>query len=176
MFLSWIRHRCFLKVRLLLIASIAFYVGFIVGYHRVALGRFGMRFIDPIRRFDLLMRFVDSIRSLERSMVLHHVVDTSRLNNCIMSSTPLDSTTRPGGMREAIKFCCIFFIFHAVRKLTNHLCVYIYYQKSKASSRPDRSPASALASSASRAASRPAFSLARVASIDLSSAAYETSG
>ena len=45
------------------------------------LGRFGMRLVDSIHRFDLVMRFVDSIRSLDRSIALHHVVDTSRLNN-----------------------------------------------------------------------------------------------
>ena len=44
-------------------------------------GHFGMRFVDSIHRFDLVMRFVDSIRSLDRSIALHHVVDTSRLNN-----------------------------------------------------------------------------------------------
>ena len=48
---------------------------------RLSTGRFGMRFVDSIHRFDLLMRFVDSIRSSDRSMVLHHVVNTCRLNN-----------------------------------------------------------------------------------------------
>ena len=40
-----------------------------------------MRFVDSIYQFDLLMRFVDSIRALDRSMVVHHVVNTYRLNN-----------------------------------------------------------------------------------------------
>ena len=48
---------------------------------RLSTGRFGMRLVDSIHRFDLVMRFVDSIRSLDRSIALHHVVDTSRLNN-----------------------------------------------------------------------------------------------
>ena len=41
------------------------------------LGRFGVRFVDSTHRFDSLMRFVDSIL--------------------------LNSTARPGGMREAIE-------------------------------------------------------------------------
>ena len=48
---------------------------------RLSTGRFGVRFVDSIHRRDFVMRFVDSIRSLDRSMLLHHVVDTSRLNN-----------------------------------------------------------------------------------------------
>ena len=50
------------------------------GYQRIVLGRFGIRFADSINRFDLFMRFVDSIRSLDRSTVLHHVANTYRLN------------------------------------------------------------------------------------------------
>ena len=42
------------------------------------LGRFGVRFVDSTHRFDSSMRFVDSIL--------------------------LNSTARPGGMREAIKY------------------------------------------------------------------------
>ena len=34
-----------------------------------------MRFVDSIHRFDLLMRFVDSIGSLDRTFILNHVVD-----------------------------------------------------------------------------------------------------
>ena len=47
-----------------------------------------MRFIDSIHRFDLFVRFVDSIRSLDRSMVLHHVVNTYRLNKSARRNTP----------------------------------------------------------------------------------------
>ena len=49
------------------------------------LGRF-WSFWKAIRGLDssiqFMMRFVDSIRSFDRSIALHHVVDTSRLNNC----------------------------------------------------------------------------------------------
>ena len=51
-------------------------LGGLCGYQRVVLGCFGIRFVDSIHRFDLLMRFVDSIRSLDRSVVLHHVVNS----------------------------------------------------------------------------------------------------
>ena len=50
--------------------------------------RFGVRLDDAIRRFDSIMRFVDSI----------HTFDSQ------LRQLPIDSTTRPGGMREAIKF------------------------------------------------------------------------
>ena len=53
----------------------------VLGSLGTILGRFAMRLVDSIHRFDLVMRFVDSIRSLDRSMLLHHVIDTSRLNN-----------------------------------------------------------------------------------------------
>ena len=58
---------------------------------RLSTGRFGMRLVDSIHRFDL--RCDSSIRFVHWIEVWF----------CIMSSTPLDSTTRPGGMREAIK-------------------------------------------------------------------------
>ena len=49
--------------------------------------RFGVRLDDAIRRFDSIMRFVDSIHSFDSQL----------------RQLPIDSTTRPGGMREAIK-------------------------------------------------------------------------
>ena len=55
--------------------------------------RFGVRFVDSIHRLDFLMRFVDSIRWFDSVIRL---VDSNR-------QLPIDSTTRPGGMREAIK-------------------------------------------------------------------------
>ena len=58
---------------------------------RLSTGRFGMRLVDSIHRFDL--RCDSSIRFV-------HWIE---LWFCIMSSTPLDSTTPPGGMRHAIK-------------------------------------------------------------------------
>ena len=39
-------------------------------------GRFAARFVDSIHRFDLLMRFVDPIRSFVRCTVLHHIVNS----------------------------------------------------------------------------------------------------
>ena len=53
----------------------------VLGSLGTILGRFWLRLVDSIHRFDLVMRSVDSIRSLDRSIALHHVVDTSRLNN-----------------------------------------------------------------------------------------------
>ena len=48
---------------------------------------FGVRFVDSIHRFNSIMRFVDSIHSFDS----------------LLRQQPIDSTTRPGGMREAIK-------------------------------------------------------------------------
>ena len=52
------------------------------------LDRFGVRFVDAIHPFDSMMRFVDSIRRFDSLLRLQ----------------PIDSTSRPGGMREAIKY------------------------------------------------------------------------
>ena len=56
----------------------------------------GSRFVDSIHRLDLLMRFVDSlIRFVVRSPI--------RLGDWIRQLCT-NSTTPPGGMREAIKY------------------------------------------------------------------------
>ena len=75
--------------------------GHVYSYKRVVLGRFRMRFVDSIHRFYL---WCDS-----SNRFVHWI----EVWFCIMLSTPLDSTTRPGGMREAIKYMhtCIYDIY-----------------------------------------------------------------
>ena len=55
--------------------------GTVFAAHEAINGSFWNPFVDSIHPCYLVMRFVDSIRSLHRSLLLHHVVDTYRLNN-----------------------------------------------------------------------------------------------
>ncbi len=63
----------------------------VLGSLGTILGRFGMRLVDSIHRFDL---------RCDSSIPFVYWIEVCF---CIMSSTHLDSTTWPGGMREAIK-------------------------------------------------------------------------